>query len=67
MTAPYFHDGSVAALSEAVRIMARIQLGVTLPDADTQEIVAFLESLTGELPPNFTVPALPPASELPAK
>ena len=68
MTAPYFHDGSIAPLSEAVRIMARIQLGVTLPDADTREILAFLESLTGELPPNFvTVPALPPVSELPAK
>jgi cytochrome c peroxidase len=68
MTAPYFHDGSVAALPEAVRIMARVQLGVMLPGADTQDIVAFLESLTGELPPNFgTVPALPPGSVLQGK
>jgi cytochrome c peroxidase len=60
MTAPYFHDGSVATLPEAVKIMARVQLGVTLNDADTRDIVAFLESLTGELPTNFaTVPALP--------
>jgi cytochrome c peroxidase len=60
MTAPYFHDGSVANLPVAVKVMARVQLGVTLNDADTHDIAAFLESLTGELPTNFaTVPALP--------
>jgi len=63
MTAPYFHDGSVATLPEAVRVMARVQLGVTLGEAETSDIVAFLESLTGELPANFaTVPTLPPGS-----
>jgi len=63
MTAPYFHDGSVATLPEAVRVMARVQLGVTLNDADTRDIVAFLESLTGDLPADFTaVPILPPAA-----
>jgi cytochrome c peroxidase len=66
MTAPYFHDGSVATLPEAVRVMARVQLGVTLGDAETSDIVAFLESLTGELPANFaTVPSLPPGSVTP--
>src|SRR5262249_46412609 len=60
MTAPYFHDGSVAPLPGAVRVMARVQLGMTLGDAETSNIVAFLESLTGELPANFaTVPSLP--------
>src|SRR6516162_4560332 len=29
MTPPYFHDGSVATLTEAVRVMGRVQLGVT--------------------------------------
>ena len=53
MTPPYFHDGSAATLPEAVKVMARVQLGVTLNDADTRDIVAFLESLTGELPANF--------------
>jgi cytochrome c peroxidase len=63
MTAPYFHDGSVATLPEAVRVMARVQLGVTLGDAETSDIVAFLESLTGELPASFaTVPSLPAGS-----
>jgi cytochrome c peroxidase len=68
MTAPYFHDGSIAALPDAVRVMGRVQLGLTLADAGIGEIVAFLESLTGELPANFaTVPALPPGSVAPGK
>jgi cytochrome c peroxidase len=49
-TAPYFHDGSVQDLGEAVRIMTRMQIGVDLSIAETQAIVAFLESLTGEIP-----------------
>jgi cytochrome c peroxidase len=62
-TPPYFHDGSVATLPEAVKVMARVQLGVTFSDDDTMEIVAFLESLTGELPANFvTEPTLPPGT-----
>ena len=38
MTAPYFHDGSVVALLDAVRVMARVQLGVkrVTPDAVQQ-------------------------------
>jgi cytochrome c peroxidase len=68
MTPPYFHDGSVPTLPEAVKVMARVQLGVTLKDADLRDIVAFLESLTGELPANFaTVPALPSGSLIAAK
>ena len=68
MTPPYFHDGSVATLPEAVKVMARVQLGVTISDADTRDIVAFLESLTGELPANFaTAPVLPAGTVTPAK
>jgi cytochrome c peroxidase len=66
MTAPYFHDGSVSTLPEAVRVMERVQLGVTLSDADIRDILAFLESLTGDLPANFaTVPTLPSGSIVP--
>src|SRR5262249_60292218 len=54
LTAPYFHDGSVATLPEAVRVMARVQLGGTLGDAEISDIVAFLESPTGERPTNIT-------------
>jgi cytochrome c peroxidase len=49
-TAPYFHDGSARTLREAVEVMARYQLGTTLTEQETLEIVAFLESLNGELP-----------------
>jgi cytochrome c peroxidase len=67
-TPPYFHDGSVATLPEAVKVMARVQLGVTLSDADAGDIVAFLESLTGALPANFaTAPTLPSGSVTQAK
>ena len=49
-TAPYFHDGSVADLHQAVRIMAKAQLNTDLPEEEVEDIVAFLHSLTGELP-----------------
>lgn len=62
VTPPYFHDGSVAELGDAVRVMAKLQLGRDLGDADVADIVAFLESLTGEVPANFaSVPNLPAA------
>jgi len=63
MTPPYFHDGSVATLPEAVRIMAQVQLGTTLAAGEIEEIVAFLNSLTGTLPKDFaTAPVLPASS-----
>lgn len=46
LTAPYYHDGSVATLEEAVKIMAQIQLGKELTDDETKNIVAFLGALT---------------------
>lgn len=46
-TFPYFHDGSVTDLQEAVQKMAEFQFGTRLKDADAERIVAFLESLTG--------------------
>lgn len=63
MTPPYFHDGSVATLPEAVRVMARVQLGKTLTDGQVSRLVTFLEGLTGRLPSGFTeVPELPAAA-----
>lgn len=49
-TAPYFHDGSVATLPEAIKIMVALQVGVDLTDEEAGEIAAFLGSLTGEVP-----------------
>jgi len=61
LTAPYFHNGSVKSLEEAVRVMAKVQLNKTITDEQVQSIVAFLGSLTGELP-KMTLPKLPPTS-----
>jgi len=60
MTAPYFHDGSVDHLQDAVKIMAQAELGKTLTDAQASDIVAFLKSLTGQIPEEaLKVPILP--------
>lgn len=58
-TAPYFHNGAVKTLNEAVRVMASAQLNKTLEDAQVSDIVAFLEALTGKFP-DQTMPHLPP-------
>ena len=60
-TAPYFHNGSVTSLTEAVRVMAKTQLNMTLKNNEVDDIVAFLESLTGEYP-TLTMPRLPATS-----
>lgn len=46
-TAPYFHDGSTAELGDAVKIMAKYQLGREMPTQDADAVVAFLRSLDG--------------------
>lgn len=48
ITYPYYHDGSVKSLDEAVRLMGKYQLGVEIPDKDVKDIVAFLKSLTSK-------------------
>jgi len=62
LTAPYFHDASTWSLSEAVKIMAEYQLGVTFNDNETDKIVAFLRTLTGDQP-SILFPILPPSNE----
>lgn len=49
LTAPYFHDGSAATLEEAVRTMARYQLGRRIDEKDTALIIQFLQTLSGKL------------------
>lgn len=48
VTAPYFHDGHVAKLAEAIRIMGQVQLGRDLSEEEVASLLAFLETLTGE-------------------
>ena len=59
LTAPYFHNGSVATLDEAVRVMAKVQLNQDLTGGQVADIVAFLSALTGEFPEQ-SMPHLPP-------
>lgn len=48
LTWPYYHDGSVKTLDEAVRMMSRYQVGKEMPDASVRCVTSFLESLTGK-------------------
>lgn len=52
-TAPYYHDGSVPTLDACVQFMAYYQLGRFLDQPTVDDIVAFLESLTGEFNEQF--------------
>ena len=56
LTRPYLHDGSTETLEEAVSIMGKYQLGRELTDAQIESIVAFLKTLTGELPAHARPP-----------
>ena len=48
LTAPYFHDGYAETLDDAIKMMGKYQLGVEMPQADVDQIMQFLRSLTGE-------------------
>lgn len=50
LTSPYFHDGSIAELTDAIKIMGRFQLGREIPDEHVSAIEAFIISLVGEHP-----------------
>jgi len=58
VTAPYFHNGSVATLDEAIRVMAETQLRKQFSDAQISDIKAFLNTLTGKFPEIY-LPQLP--------
>ncbi|MBK9326477.1 MAG: cytochrome-c peroxidase [Hydrogenophilales bacterium] len=59
LTAPYFHNGAVPTLDQAVRVMATTQLNATLFEEEVAHISAFLNALTGEFP-SIAMPRLPP-------
>lgn len=63
-TYPYFHDGKVWSLHDAVKTMGHTQLGIELTDAQISEIITFLKSLTGEVPDYAKMlPTLPPSTD----
>jgi cytochrome c peroxidase len=55
-TAPYFHDGGVSTLPEAVRLMAWLQLDTVLSPSEADEIVRFLHALEAEHPLGVSPP-----------
>lgn len=50
LTAPYFHNGAVWSLSDAVKMMGSVQLGIEINDKEAESIVKFLGSLSGKMP-----------------
>lgn len=50
LTAPYLHDGTCQTLEEAVRVMAKYEIGKDLSDNDIKALLAFMDTLTGNNP-----------------
>ncbi len=57
-TGPYFHNGAVWSLSDAIKEMGSIQLGIKITDTEADEIITFLKALKGRKPA-ITYPQLP--------
>jgi cytochrome c peroxidase len=60
-TAPYFHNGQIWSLSDAVKEMGSIQLGIVITDTEATQIVTFLKTLKG-IKPTISYPQLPESS-----
>ena len=58
LTAPYFHNGKVQTLEEAIKVMGTLQLNKDLSSEQVADIAAFLNGLTGEFP-KIEMPRLP--------
>ncbi len=52
-TAPYFHNGKVATLNEAIAEMGTYQTGRTLSPAEIESIASWLRTLTGTIPRQY--------------
>ena len=46
LTAPYFHDGRIASLDEAIRKMGKLQLDLDLDTEQVSDIASFLRALS---------------------
>jgi cytochrome c peroxidase len=59
-TKPYYHNGKVETLEQAVSRMAEYQLGKNLTEAQVRSIITWLNALTGEIPAEYVkMPVLP--------
>ena len=57
-TAPYFHNGAIWNLTDAIKEMGSVQLGITISDKEAKSIATFLKSVEGEKPV-IVYPVLP--------
>ena len=65
-TAPYFHNGQIWSLSEAVQEMGSVQLGIAISDEEAASIVTFLKTVKGRKP-DISYPQLPESTKDTAK
>lgn len=61
-SAPYFHNGAIWSLREAIKEMGSVQLGIEISDKEAKSIELFLNALTGQKP-SIVYPQLPISSE----
>ncbi len=61
-TAPYFHNGAIWSLKDAIKEMGSVQLGIKISDKEAASIETFLHSLTGEKP-EIIYPQFPISTE----
>ncbi|EOZ6654094.1 cytochrome C biogenesis protein CcsA, partial [Campylobacter coli] len=61
-TAPYFHNGAIWKLTDAIKEMGSVQLGIQISDKEAKSIETFLKSLTGTKPA-VVYPQLPVSTE----
>ena len=57
-TAPYFHNGAIWKLADAVKEMGSVQLGIKISDDEAMKIVTFLGALEGRKP-DISYPQFP--------
>ncbi|TKX29332.1 cytochrome C biogenesis protein CcsA [Campylobacter sp. MIT 12-5580] len=57
-TAPYFHNGAIWSLQEAIKEMGSVQLGIEISNKEAKSIEKFLHALSGEKP-QISYPQLP--------
>jgi len=59
LNSPYFHNGTVVKLKDAIKEMSRIQLSITdIEDSEIDNLISFFNSLIGRKP-SITEPNLP--------
>ena len=61
-TAPYFHNGAIWSLRDAIKEMGSVQLGIKISNSEAKSIEAFLHTLTGDKPA-IIYPQLPISTE----